>query len=105
ALFIKATPAKKRCRQLDFPGVIYDNFSWLFAWGNQMTNPYHDPTQMLQLLTNICSAFSERLDRKTLIARILEYAIELGNAERGTIFLAPESSESSRKEELKSLIA
>ena len=25
-----------------------------------MTNPYHDPTQMLQLLTNLCAAFSER---------------------------------------------
>jgi Nif-specific regulatory protein len=66
-----------------------------------MQNPHHDPVEMLQFLTEICSAFSERLDRRSLVARILEHAIKLGNAERGTIFLA----EGQRDGELKSLIA
>jgi transcriptional regulator with GAF, ATPase, and Fis domain len=64
---------------------------------------HHDPIQMLQLLTDVCSAFSERIDRRTLVSRILQHAIELGNGERGTIFLA--ADENRGDSELKSLIA
>jgi Nif-specific regulatory protein len=59
-------------------------------------------SNQLQFLTEICTAFSERLDRKTLVSKILEVAIELAHAERGTIFLA---SAQETEGQLKSLIA
>jgi Nif-specific regulatory protein len=91
---------------LAFRSHLTDNFSCLLIGGGvSVAANHHDPVQMLQLLNQICSAFSERLDRRTLVSRILEYAIELGNGERGTIFLAPVGVASTEKGELKSLIA
>src|SRR5262245_1159480 len=51
-----------------------------------------DPIQMLQLLTRVSLAFSEPIDRKALVSRILHYATELGNGERGTLFLVSDKS-------------
>ncbi|OFZ20416.1 MAG: hypothetical protein A2X94_08355 [Bdellovibrionales bacterium GWB1_55_8] len=46
-------------------------------------------SQSFTVLSQICSAFFDQLDRKTLISRILDAAIELTHGDRGTIFLAP----------------
>ena len=64
-----------------------------------------ESSQTLALLSQVCSAFFDRLDRRSLIARILDTAIQLTQGDRGTIFLAPLEAAQLEGSELSSLIA
>lgn len=56
-------------------------------------------------LVHVCAAFFEHREQGDLIARILDAAIRLTSADRGTVFLAPLSTLENDALKLKSLVA
>ncbi len=67
-----------------------------------------DSQDVFETLQKIVGAFFDRTDRKQLVSGILRAAMDLAEADRGSVFLAPDSNEplpSGQRVKLKSLIA
>ncbi|MGE0614718.1 MAG: sigma 54-interacting transcriptional regulator [Bacteriovoracia bacterium] len=64
-----------------------------------------EPSQILPMLLQVCTAFFDRLERTALVSRILDAAIELTHGDRGSVFLAPEKEAPLADMQLTSLVA